>query len=139
MAGIANLLSPVERVMAHPVVMIFEEIPMEEVRTIATRYDYNGFPVVTREGRLVGMITKGDLLRAVRASLINPDIWQEPASRWMAHGLVALRPMDSLESAIDLLVEFGLRSVPVIDDESRVIGIVSRNDLISAVGEGGSA
>ena len=135
MTGAVSLTSPVERVMAHPVVMIFEEIPMAEVRTVTTRYDYNGFPVVTREGRLVGMITKGDLLRAVHASLINPAIWQDPASRWMAHGLVALRPTDSLETAIALLVEFGFRSVPVIDDESRVIGIVSRNDLINAVDE----
>jgi CBS domain-containing protein len=135
MTGVAGLTAPVERVMAHPVVMIFEEIPMTEVWTIAARYDYNGFPVVTRDGRLVGMITKGDLLRAVRASLINPGVWQDPASRWMAHGLVALRPTDSLETAVALLVEFGLRSVPVIDDESRVIGIVSRNDLINAVDE----
>src|SRR3990172_7980269 len=135
MPGVASLTAPVERVMAHPVVMIFEEVPMTEVLTIAARYDYNAFPVVTREGRLVGMITKGDLLRAVRASLIDPGIWQDPASSWMAHGLVALRPTDSLDTAVTLLVEFGLRSVPVIDDDSRVIGIVSRNDLITAVVE----
>ena len=136
MTGAVSLTSPVECVMAHPVVMIFEEIPMAEVRTIATRYDYNGFPVTTHEGRLVGIITKGDLLRVLQASLVNPDVWQDPASRWMAHGLVALRPTDSLETAIALLVEFGLRSVPVIDDESRVIGMVSRNDLINAVDAG---
>ncbi len=128
-----TLLTPVDRVMSRRVVMILEEIPMAEVRTIATRYDYNGFPVVTTGGRLVGMITKGDLLRAVRASLADPDVWREPVSRWMAHGVLALRPSDSLDTAITLAVESGLRSLPVIDHDGFVVGVVSRNDLMEAL------
>src|SRR3990170_1667892 len=132
----AGLTAPVESVMTSRVVMVLEEIPMAEVRAIAGRYDYNGFPVVTREGRLVGMVTKGDLLRVLKAGLGDPDVWLQPVSRWMAHGVLALRPSDSLETAVSLMVDSGLRSLPVIDDDARVVGIVSRNDLMGAV-EGG--
>ena len=128
-----RLSIPVDRVMTRRVVMILEEIPMAEVRAVATRYDYNGFPVVSQGGRLVGMVTKGDLLRAVRASLSDPDVWQEPVSRWMAHGVLALRSTDSVETAIGLMVESGFRSLPVIDDDGMAVGIVSRNDLMQAV------
>ncbi len=131
-----GLLTPVESVMTTRVVMMLEEIPMAEVRAIATGYDYNGFPVVTREGRLVGMVTKGDLLRALRAGLGDPDVWLQPVSRWMAHGVLALRPKDSVETAVSLMVDSGLRSLPVIDDQGKVVGIVSRNDLMGAL-EGG--
>src|SRR6266542_3383491 len=47
---------PVETVMTRQVVLILEDIPMSEVRAISAQYDYNGFPVVTQAGRLVGVI-----------------------------------------------------------------------------------
>ena len=131
-----GLTAPVESVMTSRVVMVLEEIPMTEVRAIASRYDYNGFPVVTREGRLVGMVTKGDLLRLLKAGLGDPDVWREPVARWMAHDVLALRPGDTLETAVSLMVDSGLRSLPVIDDHGRVVGIVSRNDLMGAVAGG---
>jgi CBS domain-containing protein len=123
----------VEAVMTRRVVQIIEEIPMSEVRNIAARYDYNGFPVVTRDGRLVGMVTKGDLLRVASAALDDPGVWQEPVSRFMAHGVLALRPMDSLRSAVQYMTESKLRSLPVIDADCRVLGMVSRNDLMVAI------
>ncbi len=129
----AGLAVPVESVMTRRVVQIIEEIPMSEVRNIAAKYDYNGFPVVTREGRLVGMVTKGDLLRVACAALDDPQVWGQPVSRFMAHGVLALRPMDSLRSAVQYMTESKLRSLPVIDADSRVLGMVSRNDLMVAI------
>jgi CBS domain-containing protein len=129
----AGLAIPVESVMSRRVVQILEEIPMSEVRNIAAKYDYNGFPVVTREGRLVGMVTKGDLLRVACAALDDPQVWQQPVSRFMAHGILALRPMDSLRSAVQYMTESKLRSLPVIDADRRVLGMVSRNDLMVAI------
>jgi CBS domain-containing protein len=128
-----TLNAPVETLMSRRLVLVLEDIPMSEVRAIAAQYDYNGFPVVTQDGRLVGMVTKGDLLRAARAGLTHPEVWTEPVARWMAHGVLALRPTDTLESAVEHLVDSGLRSLPVIDQDSRVIGMLSRNDLMTAI------
>jgi CBS domain-containing protein len=127
------LNAPVEKIMSRAVVQILEGIPMSEARAIAGRYDYNGFPVVTHEGRLVGMLTKGDLLRVTRAAFADLDVWGQPVSRWMAHGVLALRAADSLRTAVEHLVDSGLRSLPVIDQDSRIIGMVSRNDLMTAI------
>lgn len=128
-----RLALPVESVMTRRVVQILEGIPMSEVLRIVKRYDYNGFPVVTAEGRLVGVITKGDLLRAADAAATTPDVWTQPVSRWMAHGVLALRPMEPLAAAIQYLVEHRLRSLPVIDADARVVGMVSRTDLMSSI------
>src|SRR5512134_4151470 len=113
--SVASLALPVESVMTRRVVQIIEAIPMSEVRSIAAKYDYNGFPVVTAEGRLVGMVTKGDLLRVACAALDDPEVWRQPVSRFMAHGVLADRPMDSLRSAVQYMTESKLRSLPVID------------------------
>jgi CBS-domain-containing membrane protein len=51
----------------------------------------------------------------------------------MAHGVLALRPSDSLETAVTHMVESGLRSLPVIDERGHVVGIVSRNDVMTAI------
>ena len=129
----ATLSRPVETVMTRRIVQIIEAIPMAEVRNVAARYDYSGFPVVTPEGRLVGMITKGDLLRVACEAVDDPAVWQAPVSRFMAHGVLALRPTDTLASAVQHPTESKLRSLPVIDAESRVVGMVSRNDLMGAI------
>ena len=129
----ATLSRPVETVMTRRIVQIIEAIPMAEVRNVAARYDYNAFPVVTPQGRLVGMITKGDLLRVACEAVEDPAVWQAPVSRFMAHGVLALRPTDTLASAVQHLTESKLRSLPVIDTESRVVGMVSRNDLMGAI------
>jgi len=129
----ARLLRPVETVMPRRIVQIVERVPMSEVRSIAARYDYNGFPVVTPEGRLVGMVTKGDLLRAACAALADPEIWRVPVSRFMACEVSALRPMDSMAFAVQQMAESNLRSLPVIDADRRVVGMVSRNDLMVAI------
>lgn len=124
----------VETVMTRRVVLILEDIPMSEVRAIAAQYDYNGFPIVTREGRLVGVITKGDLLRAALAAVNDAGVWSQPVSIWMAHGVLALRPRDSVRTAVENMVCSGFRSLPVIDGGSRVVGMLSRNDLMTAIG-----
>jgi CBS-domain-containing membrane protein len=132
----ATLSLPVQTVMTRRVVQIIKEIPMAEVLSVAAKYDYNGFPVVTPEGRLVGMITKGDLLRVACEAVDDPAVWRAPVSRYMAHGVLALRPTDTLASAVQDLTESKLRSLPVIDAESRVVGMVSRNDLMGAIAPG---
>jgi CBS-domain-containing membrane protein len=79
------------------------------------------------------MITKGDVLRVAQAALGDRAVWREPVSRRMAHGVLALRPRESLEAAVGFLAESGHRSLPVIDPAGRVVGMVSRNDLMAAV------
>jgi len=79
------------------------------------------------------MITKGDLLRVACEAVDDPTVWQAPVSRFMAHGILALRPTDTLGSAVQYLTEAKVRSLPVIDADSRVVGVVSRNDLMGAI------
>jgi CBS domain-containing protein len=50
------LNAPAAKVMSRAVVLMLEGTPMSEARDIAVKYDYNGFPVVTQEGRLVGVL-----------------------------------------------------------------------------------
>ena len=127
------LTAPVAVLMSTRVVQMLRDIPLREAQKVTDRYDFNCFPVVVPDGRLVGVLTKGDPLRAARAAAADPSVWDQPVASWMAHGVLALRPQDSVAVAAELMIESRLRSLPVIDDADCVVGMVSRNDLIQAL------
>ena len=130
------LKAPVAVLMSTRVVQMLRDIPLREAQKVTDRYDFNCFPVVGPEGRLVGVLSKGDLLRAAREAAIDRSVWDQPVATWMAHGVLALRPQDSVAIAAELMIESGRRSLPVIDDDDYVVGMVSRNDLIQALKPG---
>lgn len=124
---------PVAAVMSTRAVQIPERASLRETQALAARYDYNSFPVVAPDGRLVGMLTKGDLLRAARAAALDSTVWNRPVSEWTTRTTAWLQAQDSVATAVELMLTSGLRSLPVIDQDDRVVAMVSRNDLILAL------
>jgi len=103
------------------------------------RHDFNAFPVVDNGGVLVGIVTKLDVLRALRpAPDLDlrglPSIAAAPIEGIMRRGVVAVEPDDPVVVAADLMVETRLRSLPVVQrprGSTRVlVGIVSQGDLL---------
>jgi CBS domain-containing protein len=47
---------------------------------------------------------------------------------------ITVRPEDDAASALDLMSAKGFKSLPVVDDQHRVVGIVSRSDVVRGVG-----
>jgi CBS domain-containing protein len=83
-------------------------------------------PVVDREGKLVGVISQRDL-RAVPAF----DPRGPLNARDVMHGPVSARPDDDAASAVALLIEKKIGCLPVVDAQSRVIGIVTETDFLN--------
>ncbi|MDB4949140.1 MAG: Cl-channel voltage-gated family protein [Gemmatimonadetes bacterium] len=88
---------------------------------------HQGFPVVDAAGRLAGVLTRRDLL----------DPAHDPATRLaeMLHRTPAVvYPDNSLREAADHMVREGVGRLPVVDraDPSRLVGIVTRSDLLAA-------
>jgi chloride channel protein, CIC family len=89
--------------------------------------EHQGFPVVDDAERLVGVLTRRDLM----ASGIDGDATLE--SR-ITRAPVVVRPSQTLREAADLMVVHRVGRVVVVDpaDPARVVGIVTRSDLLSA-------
>ena len=84
---------------------------------------HQGFPLIDVEGRLQGVLTRRDLLdpvAAVDATLAT--LIRRPA--------VTIAPSASLRRAADVMVHERLGRLPVVDEDGRVIGIVTRSDLL---------
>jgi len=96
-------------------------------------------PVVTAQGRLVGMLTRADLLDPKR--LPQPDgsvlVWRallvQPVTALMVTPVPSVFPDTDLRRLAQALLETGLPGLPVVDRVGLVVGFVSRADILVAV------
>lgn len=86
---------------------------------------------VVEEGRLVGILTDRDVLRAMAAGV---DGTAEAVSAWMTPDPDVLSPDVEVAAAADWLLATGYRHLPVVDG-GRLLGVVSIKDVLWAMKE----
>jgi CBS domain-containing protein len=85
-----------------------------------------GSAVVLDHGRLIGIITERDLLRAM-AGRVHPS--EGRVREWMTGDPVVASEGTTTTEAARLMLENGFRHLPVVDGE-RTLGIVSLRDVV---------
>ena len=130
-------------------VRVKAETPASEVLQRLLHASYNGLPVVDGEGRPVGMVTQGDLIRRagvpVRKGLLADcdggqlqellaDLARKPAGQIMTAPVVTVAEDKTLSAAVDMMVSQKLKRLPVVDGEGRLTGMVSRFDVFKIIG-----
>jgi H+/Cl- antiporter ClcA len=129
----ADFLDQIEAGIAasRPVVSLPGEELLEPVRSRilsgAPGYTHQGFPVVDARGRLAGVLTRRDLLDPVQPGAKRVgDLVRRPAA-------VAYED-STLREAADHMVREGVGRLPVVsrEDPRKVIGMLTRSDLLSA-------
>jgi CBS domain-containing protein len=86
-----------------------------------------GSLVVYRERRMVGIITERDLVRAI-AEGARPA--RTPVSRYMTETPMVVPSDTEADEAVRLMLEMGVRHLPVVDGD-RLVGMVSARDLLA--------
>jgi CBS-domain-containing membrane protein len=81
---------------------------------------------VVRDGKLVGLVTQRDLLRAFATRPARTTA----ASEVMVRELVSVRPTTSLVRAARAMLEKKFGCLPVCDDEGNLIGIITEADFV---------
>jgi CBS domain-containing protein len=85
-----------------------------------------GSAVVSDFGRLIGILTERDLLRAVAGRVHSSEA---RVREWMTQDPITATTATELEEAAKTMLEQGFRHLPVIED-GRAIGIVSIRDVV---------
>jgi len=121
-------------VMTSPVITVRPDTPAHVAAALLVSHGFTAAPVVTAEGGVVGIVTEADLVRG----RIMPDGWvveqpPEPTVGTVMTGTpLAFRPEDDLADVVSLMLDDGIRTVPIIDD-GRLVGIISRRDVLRCV------
>jgi len=95
--------------------------------------DISGAPVLDRHGRLVGMLTERDCLRVV----LQADYYGQPGglvNQYMTTEPVSVSPGDTILDLAKRFIEQPYRRYPVLDG-GRLVGVISRRDVMRAMGE----
>ena len=127
----------VRHVMTTTLETIEPSASLAQAEAIFDQHDFNALPVVEPSGRLVGILTKLDLLAAFAftpASIIPQyeDVMRSQVAEKMTRELVTVGPDLPLTRVLQELVETRNKSLPVLDG-SRLVGVVAREDVLRAL------
>lgn len=147
---------PVTQVMTHDVFAVREDVTIPTVaRTMCDR-DISGLPVIDADGMLVGIITEMDIVSheiQVDTPTYVPfldaifrmpgDTSEDDIRRVLATTAADLMTTPVYSVTVDatvrdvatLMFERRVNPVPVLDHQNRVVGIVSRSDIVRLIAE----
>lgn len=134
-----HVLSRVEDVMATDIVTVSDHASIENGWQILADAGLGQAPVLNREGALVGLFMRAALLRLDR--LPGPaqglGAWSEwlaqPVSSLMVTPVPAAFGSTELRRVARVLLDTQLPGMPVLGTDEKVVGFVSRSDVLKAV------
>ena len=149
-----DLNPTIQSIMTRKVVSVKPDTPLQEAAELLARHGFDGMPVVDEENKLVGILTEYDLiskgsavhLPTFQKVIENLGIYHKDKSRFNKDfaELAALKVKDVMNNDPLTLVEDAtyeeavaafrehhrVNPMPVIDQERKVVGVVSRFDIL---------
>jgi CBS domain-containing protein len=122
----------VRDIMTSKVITIPRSASSSDAALTLSSHRISGAPVVD-QGRLVGVVSKTDLLYARVSSSTNDQVKVEEV---MTPLVFAVRPGDPAMLAVHLMVEEGIHRVVVVDGNYKLAGIVSSMDVLRVLARG---
>lgn len=123
--------------------------PLAEAWRLMQRMQIKALPVVDLNRQVTGILTQGDVLRhaghEIRVAELKRPVAEANASVGFAEGVTVgqamtrqVRVASASSPALDLLPLFssqGHHHLPVIDEDKRLVGILTQTDLVRALGQ----
>jgi CBS domain-containing protein len=138
----------VQDVMSKDVTTVAPNTPLKEVARVLTELGVSGVPVV-EDGAVVGVVSEADIL--VKERGVNPphhggllglvfsegvDVGEKlralTAGEAMTSPAITVSPYRPVSEAAGKMIDAQVNRLPVVDDEGRLVGIVTRADLVRA-------
>lgn len=148
---------PISEVMTSPVATVGPDDSLEDVLAVLAEHGISGIPVADAEGRLLGVLDDTDLIVS-EARLHAPTTIEilgaylplpgesrrfseevrhalGRTAREVMHGPeIAVPVTGTVEDVATMMLDQDVSRVPIIDEDRRIVGIVTRGDLVRALG-----
>jgi CBS domain-containing protein len=116
--------------MTKNVVSVNKDTPIYEALELLRKNDITGMPVIEDDMTLVGVITEKDVLELF---FTESDNHNKTVDFFMTRPAVSFGENESLESVCDFLMLKHFRRVPVVSTKEKLVGIISRPDIIDYI------
>jgi CBS domain-containing protein len=119
-------MATVRDIMNRKVVGIRPEATLAEAVAILTQQHIGGAPVVTSDGKVIGVISELALIDVV----FDSDAKDALVSDYMTPEVHTAHPDDPLSRPAQLFALYSFRRLPVVEN-GKLVGIVTRRDLMN--------
>ena len=117
--------------MSVDIIAATENVSAIEVATRIVLSAINGMPVIGRDdGRLLGVVTTIDILRAIRG---GGDLTKLMAKELMSSQPVSVKEDTDVNEIVDLMDKNGIMMIPVVENDGRLIRVCSRSDVLKEI------
>ncbi len=145
-------------VMTRDPITIAPTAPLKEAVQTLAAHRISGLPVVDAAGKLLGVITETDLMWQesgvevppyimILDSVIylkNPTTFEQELHKSLGQTVdevmskrpKTIRPQDPLQTASRFLHADGVQQLPVVDEAGKLVGILTRGDIVRAMAAG---
>ncbi|MBN1579681.1 MAG: CBS domain-containing protein [Anaerolineae bacterium] len=114
----------VRQIMSFGVRTLVPSMTIIRAYELMQRYGHEGFPVL-EDGHVVGVLSRRETERAIGLGLEHAAI-----STYMTKGTIQVRPDEPIEMVQQVMMDYGIGQVPVVSESGKLLGIVTRTDLI---------
>ena len=136
----------VSDVMTTSVVTVDRITPYQEIDQALARHKISGVPVLKMGRHVVGVVSESDLLAAEDKTVRQARLQAQSPRRWrlrqprrislvagtmMTEPAITIHPDATIPSAARLMNTHHVRRLPVVDSGGKLVGIVTRRDLLS--------
>ena len=125
--------------MTRTVKTVTREVTMRELEKMFEQDGFNTFPV-RENGEVIGLVTKFDFLNcfAFTPNRMVPsyqDLMSRTVADTMTPEFIYVDPVTKLTRVLQLMVSHRIKSIPVLDAEQHLSGIISREDIMRALAD----
>jgi len=118
----------VKEVMTHPILTATPSDTMRHIQQVMKKNRITGIPIADASSKLLGIISMNDIANALDNGWIN-----DPASLHMTTNVIVLHETMSLSFCVSYFNKYSFGRFPVLDKDSRLVGIVTASDVISTL------
>ena len=126
--------------MSSDVITIGPEMTLPQAHQLMAKEEIRRLPVVDKEGRLIGIVSLGDVRSAEPSPATSLSVWELnyllttlTIAKIMTPHPFAITPDATLAEAARMMLEHRISGLPVVDDERHVIGIITESDIFAMV------
>jgi CBS domain-containing protein len=144
-----------KNIMTSNVITVTPETSIGELSKILLGNKVSGVPVIDKEGKLMGIISEADIIREdikvpfpfyfdplmISGYIADFEKYNEDIKDYldikveqiMKRRVKTANPLTPVSEVADIMISNGVNRIPVVDEDKKVIGIITRADIIKSM------
>lgn len=119
-----------ESIMTKPAKSIPVNVTVEEAKSLLAEIDHTAAPVVDSDDRVVGMMGNKNIRNAEKANSLG-----SPLKTYMNTKVILIKASNTMRDIERIFLENKYNHMPVVNDDMRLVGIITRKDFLKAIHE----